>query len=133
MYDGFHVRIPGDFSSAAFPLAAAVICRSELSIEGLDADDVQGDKKIISILKQLGADLSWQDPYTLKVGKNSSLSCAQIDVNDCIDALPILAVVGCFGTGPLKIYNAATARVKESDRISCITKELKNGSGDTGA
>jgi 3-phosphoshikimate 1-carboxyvinyltransferase len=48
-----------------------------------------------------------------------------IDVNDCIDALPILATLGCAAHGTTTLCNAAIARKKESDRISAMAKELK--------
>jgi 5-enolpyruvylshikimate-3-phosphate synthase len=49
----------------------------------------------------------------------------RIDVNDFIDALPILAVVGCFAEGRTEIVNGAMARNKECDRIAAIALELK--------
>ncbi|MFN0065859.1 MAG: 3-phosphoshikimate 1-carboxyvinyltransferase, partial [Chlamydiales bacterium] len=48
-----------------------------------------------------------------------------IDVNPLIDALPILAVLGCFAKGETFLYNAGIARAKESDRLAAITKELR--------
>ncbi len=56
--------------------------------------------------------------------ENQKLPRIRIDINDCIDALPILAVVGCFAKGKTEIYNGAIPRKKESDRISLITQEL---------
>ncbi|MBM3208586.1 MAG: 3-phosphoshikimate 1-carboxyvinyltransferase, partial [Chlamydiae bacterium] len=124
-YDGFHVKVPGDFSSAAFPMVAAAISGSELFIENLDSSDVQGDKKIISILQHLGVDLRWETPTLLKINKGSKIFGGRIDINDCIDALPVLATLGCFAKDKITIHNAHIARKKESDRISAITTELK--------
>jgi 5-enolpyruvylshikimate-3-phosphate synthase len=62
---------------------------------------------------------------TLTVKKGSHLKGIRIDINDFIDALPILAVIGCFAEGKTEIVNAAIARKKESDRISSIVLELK--------
>ncbi|NDE82123.1 MAG: 3-phosphoshikimate 1-carboxyvinyltransferase [Chlamydiia bacterium] len=128
-YPGFHVKIPGDFSSAAFPIAAALITRSGLTLENLDRDDVQGDKKLIDILIQMGGDLSWQSDSTLSIKQGPAMQGMVIDINDCIDALPILAVIGCYAKGVTHITNAAIARKKESDRISSITKELRKMGG----
>jgi 3-phosphoshikimate 1-carboxyvinyltransferase len=49
----------------------------------------------------------------------------KIDVNDFIDSVPILAVLGCFAEGRTEIVNAAIARKKECDRLNAITTELK--------
>lgn len=125
-YNGFTYTVPGDFSSAAFPIAAALITRSEITLQNIDMDDVQGDKKLIEVLIAMGAKMEW-DPYhkTLAVKKGGLLKGQEIDVNDFIDALPILAVIACYAEGTTKIVNASIARKKESDRIHSMAKELK--------
>lgn len=122
-YEGFEMTIPGDFSSAAFPLVAALVTRSALTLENIDMEDVQGDKKIIDVLVRMGAKID-VDKRTLRVYP-SDLQGTTIDANDIIDAIPILAVVGCFASGKTEIIHAAIARHKESDRLSAITCELK--------
>lgn len=122
-YSGFSYTVPGDFSTAAFPIAAALITKSKLEIEGLDPSDVQGDKELIEILKKMGARIFW-DGNTLVV-EPSTLQGLYIDINACIDALPILAVVGCFAEGETTLYNGTISRQKESDRISTMCMELK--------
>lgn len=122
--DPFSYIVPGDFSSAAFPIAAALLTDSELTLDNIDMNDCQGDKLLISILKQMGARFSIEQT-SLTVHRGSTLKGMKIDINDCIDALPILAVIGCFAEGTTEITNAAIARKKESDRISAISTELK--------
>jgi len=123
---GFSYRVPGDFSSAAFPIAAALITNSELTLCNMDMDDVQGDKAILAVLQQMGAQFILdKSQKKLVIEKRHRLKGIRIDVNDFIDALPILAVIGCFAEGETEIVNAAIARKKESDRISCIASELK--------
>jgi 3-phosphoshikimate 1-carboxyvinyltransferase len=121
----FDYIVPGDFSSAAFPIAAALVTHSELTIFPIDMDDPQGDKAIIPLLQKMGAaiEIDARDK-TLTVKKGGRLKGARIDCNDFIDALPILAVIGCFADGETEIVNAAIARSKESDRIHCIATEL---------
>jgi 3-phosphoshikimate 1-carboxyvinyltransferase len=123
---GFCYRVPGDFSSAAFPIAAALVTRSRLTVENLDFADPQGDRYVLEILQQMGACFTL-DPERGRVEINSSgeLCGATIDCNRCIDALPILSVIACFARGTTKIVNAAIARGKESDRIRAMTCELK--------
>jgi len=121
-FQGFHYHVPGDFSSAAFPIAAALVTGSDLIIENLDMEDVQGDKKLINIFQQMGADISYDKHLHVK---KSSLKGITIDINDCIDAITILAVVACYAEGETRILNGAVARKKECDRIMAITKELK--------
>lgn len=122
--DAFDYRIPGDFSSASFPIAAALVTKSEITVDGIDLKDIQGDKAIIAVLESMGAKFE-MDGMKLHVKKCPGLKGKRIDINDFVDALPILAVVACFSEGTTEIVNAEIARSKESDRISCIAKELK--------
>lgn len=127
--DGFEYSVPGDFSSAAFPLAAGLITQSEITLDNIDLKDVQGDKEIIAALESMGARFE-SHGTKLTVKKAPGLKAARIDINDFIDALPILAVVACFAKGETHIVNAAIARQKESDRIHCIALELKKMGAD---
>ena len=124
--DGFTYKVPGDFSSAAFPIAAALATHSTLTLHNIDMDDIQGDKAIIPTLQQMGARIDIDKKNrTLTVEKSHRLQGIRIDINDFIDALPILSVIGCFAEGRTEIVNAAIARKKESDRIASIARELK--------
>jgi 3-phosphoshikimate 1-carboxyvinyltransferase len=125
----FEYTVPGDFSSAAFPIAAALVTHSEVILHNIDMKDVQGDKAIIPALESMGAQFEIHGSK-LQVKKTQTLKGARIDVNNFIDALPILAVIGCFATGKTEIINAAIARKKESDRIHCIATELKKMGAD---
>ncbi len=128
--DAFHYIVPGDFSSLAFPIAAALITDSELVIRNVDMSDIQGDKIVISHLRQMGAKIDLiLEEKTLIVRRGSLLKGMRIDINDCIDALPILAVVGCFAEGKTEIFNGSIARKKESDRIALMASELKKMGG----
>jgi len=123
---GFTYKVPGDFSSAAFPIAAALATQSTLTLHNIDMDDIQGDKAIIPTLHQMGAKIHIDKKNrTLTVEKGYRLRGIRVDINDFIDALPILAVIGCFAEGNTEIVNAAIARKKESDRIASIAHELK--------
>lgn len=123
---GFEYSVPGDFSSCAFPLAAAVITGSELSLYNLDMQDVQGDKVLIKILQELGANIEIDhEKKSLHVRPSKRLIGKNLDINACIDALPILAVLACFAQGPTVLTGAAIARKKESDRIAAISQALQ--------
>lgn len=124
--DAINYRVPGDLSSCAFPLAAAIITHSTLTIENVDLSDSQGDKKLFDILRLMGANIE-ENPskQQLIVRGNTPLKGIQIDINDCIDAIVILSVIACYAKGTTVITNAAIARNKECDRITAIAKELK--------
>jgi 3-phosphoshikimate 1-carboxyvinyltransferase len=125
--EGFDYTIPGDLSSAAFPLAAAIVTNSEITLHGIDMTDCQGDKKLIEVLIAMGAQIDI-DParHTLTVKRGSHLRGMKLDINDYIDGITILAVLACYAEGTTEIVNAAIARRKECDRIRAICTELQN-------
>ncbi len=121
--DGFRYAVPGDFSAMAYPIVAALITQSTLVIHNVTMSDPQGDKAVLAILRSMGAQITYHDQQ-LQVYPSGTLSGRNIDVNAVIDALPILAVLGCYASGTTTLTNAAIARYKESDRLAAITQEL---------
>lgn len=119
----FDYEVSGDFSSAAFGAALALINQTEIHLDNLDPKDPQGDKKLFDLFKKLGADVLWEARSVTLLGK--PFYGTSIDVNEMIDAVPILAVLGCFAKSNFTIENAEIARYKESDRLHAITSELK--------
>jgi 3-phosphoshikimate 1-carboxyvinyltransferase len=121
--EAFTIRIPGDVSSAAFPLAAGLLTRgARITLEGMEADETQGDSALFDILKGMGAAIREGSGETTV--ESSELTGREIDVGACIDAVPILAVIGCAAHGTTTLTNAAVARKKESDRLAAMAAEL---------
>lgn len=114
-------RVPGDFSSAAFMLAAAVVTRSRIRVEGLSLD--QPDSQILEILRKMGADVDFSDGSVDVCG--GDLKGISIDARDIPDLVPVCAVLGCFATGSTVIFNAGRLRIKESDRLGALPSELR--------
>ena len=122
----FSYRVVGDFSTATFLIAAALITHSELELTNLDFSDAQADRRFIEIVQQMGADLVvMPQEKRLLIKRGALLKNGTFAISDCIDLLPILAVVGCYGQGRMEIVEAAGARGKECDRISATCTELK--------
>ncbi|MFT4553976.1 MAG: 3-phosphoshikimate 1-carboxyvinyltransferase [Chlamydiales bacterium] len=129
--EAFEMTVPGDFSSAAFPLAAGVLTNSELELQNLDMNDAQGDKRILTVLQEIGANISVnEEVQTVTVKKSPQLKGLTIDVNDMIDAVPILSVIACTAKGETRLVNARIARAKECDRLSCMAVELRKMGAD---
>ncbi|MFX1312115.1 MAG: 3-phosphoshikimate 1-carboxyvinyltransferase [Promethearchaeota archaeon] len=124
-------EIPGDFSSASFLIAAAVLSpeKSKIIINNLSKNDFQGDKKIIDILNRMGANIKVNETQKQVIIKGNlnkySLTGLEIDCHDIPDLFPILAVIGAFAEGKTVLYNALHLRSKESDRISIMARELE--------
>jgi 3-phosphoshikimate 1-carboxyvinyltransferase len=125
-FSSFTYTVPADFSSLLYPIVAAIVTGSSISLENVDCSDVQGDKEVLVWLQAMGAQLTVDvERRRIQVQPGSLLQGRDIDVNPCIDSLPLLAVVACFAEGKTRLYNAAIARKKESDRLSAITTELR--------
>lgn len=130
-YEGFEYTVPGDFSSAAFPIGAALITQSALTLNNIDMEDVQGDKEIISVFQKMGAKFDYdQMKKKLHVKRGNNLKGIKVDINDFIDAIPLLSVVACFADGETRITNGSNARHKECDRLKCMTLELSKMGAD---
>ncbi len=121
--------IPGDFSSASYPLAAAALLPGEVHLKGLDMNDSQGDKAMVQILQNMGADItikgttltckSWAGP------KAQPVKPRIIDCNLIPDMLPTLAIVATQEEGETHLTNVAHARIKETDRIHSMAEGLR--------
>lgn len=121
-YRGQEVTIPGDFSSATFFLVAGSITDSDITLLGLDMNDAQGDKRVVHYLKEMGARIDIEK-RGIRV-KGGTLRGIELDMADTPDALPAMAVAGCFAEGKTTIRNVANARLKETDRIVVMAREL---------
>jgi len=115
--------VEGDYSSAAFILAAAAITKSEAAATNLRSDSLQGDRKIIEILEKMGCRLAvGEDRVRMLAG--SALKGVELDMSETPDLVPITAVLGCFAAGETLIRNVAHLRFKESDRLRAMATEL---------
>ncbi|HDQ13904.1 MAG TPA: 3-phosphoshikimate 1-carboxyvinyltransferase [Sediminispirochaeta sp.] len=126
-YQSFDLAVPGDFSSAAFFLVGAAITESRLLLRGLRSDDVQGDKVLIDILREMGADIEVKDlgERGIEVRGGAPLKGITIDCGDTPDSVPILSVLGCYAAGETRLKNIASSRQKETDRPLLMERELK--------
>ena len=131
-YRAFTQTIPGDWSSALFPLTAAVICNAALTLTNLDPADTQGDSQALSILKAMGADIRCDtERRTVSVFPISGeLKGGRFDCGDIPDAVPILAAAAVFCTGETLLLNAGVCRFKECDRLAASAKELAKFGAD---
>jgi len=125
-FRAFEYETPSDFSSILFPIVAALITKSEITITNIIFDDLQNDQKTIEIFKRFGANIEINRDKKKIIVKKSNLKGNEIiDVNDFVDSVPILAVLGCFNDGKIVLKNAKVSRTKESDRLFAIANELK--------
>ncbi len=118
----FHV--PSDYGLAAFSLAAAALTKSNIVLKGSFNDAlIQSDGHILPFLKRMGVGFS-RTKASLKIKGPFQLKGGVFSLKDCPDLVPIMAVLALFAKGKTKLCDIKHARVKESDRISDLRKEL---------
>lgn len=125
-YRGGTFTIPSDWSAVAFPLVAALTSGSDLTIPALDFSDSQGDKRVVDLLLEMGADIKRDvenQHLTIKGGRKLKGGLV-IDLGDIPDALPALCVAALHAEGETTFTNLEHVRVKESDRVLVMAEEL---------
>ena len=116
----------GDYSGAAFLLAAGAFSKKGVAVSGLNPDSGQGDRKIADILERFGAKVE-KSGSLIKVSQ-SEMKGTVIDAQEIPDLVPVLATAACGAAGETRIINAARLRFKETDRLK-TTAELINTLG----
>lgn len=121
------LQVEGDWSNAAFWLAAGAVGGGPVTVTGLNLSSVQGDREIVNVLRRFGATVNETPADAGSAGGGNgevTVSCpggrlhgADIDVRDIPDLVPIISVVAAAAQGDTKIYNAGRLRIKESDRL----------------
>ena len=131
---GTGVEIPGDPSSAAFPIVAALIVPgSEIRIRDVMANALRTG--LFQTLEEMGADLRFEnrrvqggEPVADVVVRASGLRGVEVPADrapSMIDEYPILAVAAAFASGRSVMHGLAELRVKESDRLAAIVAGLR--------
>lgn len=130
---GQSVAIPGDISSAAFLLVAGTIVRSaEITVRAVGVNETRAG--LLDALDAMGApvgrsqvSLATGEPVADLTARSAALRGAHLGgsmIPRLIDEVPVLAVAACMAEGRTRITDAAELRVKESDRIRSIAREL---------
>lgn len=130
---GQQICVPGDISSAAYFIAAALLLpNSELLLKNVGINPTRDG--ILRVAKEMGADITLQnirntgEPSADLLVRSSSLHATTIEgdlIPTLIDEIPMIAVLAAFADGTTVIRDAAELKVKESDRITVMTQNLK--------
>lgn len=121
--------IEGDWSQAAFFLGAGVLGQP-VRCAGLSPNSHQGDAAVLNVLRDMGADIRWQDGLVWATAGADGLRAATIDAAPIPDLVPPLAALCCFAQGTSRIVNAGRLRLKESDRLAAMAAELQKLGAD---
>ena len=122
------LSVEGDASSASYFLALGAIGGGPVRVLGVGSDSIQGDVAFADALTLMGANITagedWIEVSGVK-NANGKLNGITIDCTEIPDAAMTLAVAALFAEGPTRLNSIASWRVKETDRIAAMAKELK--------
>ena len=136
---GQKVNVPGDISSAAYFIAAALLVPgSEVLLKNVGINPTRDG--MLRVVRAMGGDVTLvnentdgAEPCADLLIRSSSLHATTIEgelIPTLIDELPVIAVLAAFAEGTTVIKDAAELKVKESDRIAVMTENLKRMGAD---
>ena len=114
--------VEGDWSNGSYLISAGLLLKNGLRITGLKKDSLQGDKRVIQILRQMGGKIYWEKEDI--VSTYSELKGIDIDMGDCPDLVPTIAVMASMASGTTRISGVAHLRLKESNRLEGVAREI---------
>ena len=118
------LSVEGDWSGAAFWLAAGALSPDGVACGPLRLDSAQGDRAILGLLKRFGALTETREGSAAVRG--SALRGQETDLSDIPDLAPILAVAAAYAKGRTVLRPIARLRLKESDRVAAILAMLRS-------
>ena len=117
------VHVEGDASSASYFLAAAAIAGGSVKVQGIGRNSIQGDLRFVDVLQRMGARVTYGENF-IEVSSGDSLKGIDDDFNLIPDAAMTVAMLAVYADGPSVLRNIGSWRVKETDRIAAMVKEL---------
>ncbi len=120
------ITADGDWSNAAFWLCAGAISGT-ITMTGLSQGSCQGDRRVADILRSFGAQVN-ADGDTVTVSP-APLHGITLSVANIPDLVPVLAVVAALADGETHFTDAARLRLKESDRLATVSKQITDLGG----
>ncbi len=121
-YAAREFAVEADASNASYFLAAAAVTGGTVTLENLGTDSIQGDVNFVDVLERMGCTVT-RGPQITLTGP-AKLNAIEADMEAIPDTAQTLAVVCAFADGPSHLTHLASLRVKETDRVAAIAKEL---------
>jgi 3-phosphoshikimate 1-carboxyvinyltransferase len=122
--------VEGDYSAVSYPLAAATITGGSVHVSNVVRESPQGDRAIIDILRDFGAQVEWAVNGGVQVQGSKVLHGVDRDMNSCPDIVPTVAVTALFAETKSIFRNIEHLRYKESDRVAVVIENIKRLGGN---
>lgn len=123
VYKARQYQVEGDASSASYFWAAAAVTGGRVTVANVPDPSLQGDAALVKILARMGCTVE-RSAHGITVIGPEELHGVEVDMGDCPDVVPTLAVVATRARGRTVIRNIAHLRIKECDRLHVMVEEL---------
>lgn len=125
-YEACTYAVEPDASAASYFFALAAITGGTITVDGLGSSALQGDIQFVRVLGQMGCTVEMTDTSTTVSGPaDGVLRGGTFDIGDISDTSQTLAGIAPFANGPVTFRGVAHNRVKETDRVANVVKELR--------
>ncbi|MFF5447509.1 3-phosphoshikimate 1-carboxyvinyltransferase [Streptomyces sp. NPDC012888] len=125
-YTAADLTVEPDASTASYVFAAAAVTGRSITVPGLGSGSTQGDLGFVEVLRRTGAHVEITDSATTVTGRpDGGLTGGfDVDMGNISDTFMTLAAIAPLADGPITVHGIAHARLKESDRIEAIARNL---------
>lgn len=124
-YRAEEIEIEPDASAATYFWSAAAVTGGTVRVRGLSRASLQGDVQFIDVLSAMGCRIDAEaDSIAVTGPAHGALKGVDVDLNTMPDTVQTLAVTALFASSPTRIRNVGNLRIKETDRIAALEREL---------
>ncbi|MFF9026045.1 3-phosphoshikimate 1-carboxyvinyltransferase [Streptomyces eurythermus] len=124
-YRAADLRIEPDASTASYFLAAAAVTGSTVTVPGLGHGSLQGDVRFAEVLERAGARVRRTEDAVTVTGTGTLRGGFAVDMGEISDTFMTLAAIAPLADAPLTVHGIGHARLKESDRIEAVARNLR--------
>lgn len=121
-YQNKEYVIEGDYSSAGYFFAIAVLTQSTITLENLNPSSMQADRKFLDILARMGNVVNYGE-YNVSV-QGKQVMPLDVNMENCPDQVMTMAVLAAFANGITRISGVRSLRYKETERVVALRNEL---------
>ncbi|WP_217562327.1 3-phosphoshikimate 1-carboxyvinyltransferase [Streptomyces sp. GbtcB6] len=125
-YRAADLRIEPDASTASYFFAAAAVTGSSVTVDGLGRESLQGDVRFVDVLERTGARVHRGREATTVTGTGVLRGGFVVDMGEISDTFMTLAAIAPLADAPITVRGIGHARLKESDRIEAVARNLRS-------
>lgn len=132
-YQAADIEIEPDASAATYFWAAAAATGGRICVRGLSRDSAQGDVGFVDVLQQMGCGVAaGRGGLVVAAPVQGRLRGVTVDLGGMPDTVQTLAVLALLAEGPTEIHGVANLRIKETDRLEALRRELSRLGAEVG-